>query len=152
MSWKGIEKVFERGLKDIYELTGVRGGAKIGQAESLKVLKHQIAQANWGTASTKAGARQVANNGNGETGDGSEPSGPSLGFRLYLVGNEKSLKVLHQCHVQICFFKKSCVMLMAGGGWTEWEVPGSLILPIKPKWNPTPVGPALHYSLWERNT
>lgn len=47
MSWKGIEKVFERGLKNIYELTGVRGGAKIGQAESLKVLKHQIAQANW---------------------------------------------------------------------------------------------------------
>lgn len=107
MSWKGTE-VFERGLKDVHEPTGVRGGAKIGQAESLKVLKHQIAQANWGTASTKARARQVANDGNGETDDGSEPSGPSSGFRLYLVGNEKSLKVLNQCHVQICIFKKSC--------------------------------------------
>lgn len=30
------------------------------------------------------------------------------GVRLYLVGNEKSLNILWQCHDQIRTFKKSC--------------------------------------------
>ena len=94
-------------LEVVHELTGVREGEKKVWAESFKVPKHQIAQVNWVTASNMARARLVANDVDGEAENGSELLGPSSGFRLYLVGSEKSLKVLHQCHDEIHAFNKS---------------------------------------------